>query len=234
MAVAHDASAVSHVNGSSQSVASFTFSLAGAASGVKAVLVFVHTVGASTAYASAVTYGGTALTAVTGGMAADTVDELASTQAWFLGASVPQGTNDVVVTRTNDGTRVAAMAATCAADTDCETFGVVLEQENQALTEQAVDDGSPGTNSLRYASTIFGSNAQAGLVVGASSTGLQVNDMGTMVVGMVRETTGGQGSRSLGWDTVSDDVAAVYFAVREIPAAGGTTWPGFVGPFGWS
>lgn len=234
MAVAHDASAVSHVSGSSQAVASFTFSLAGAASGVKGIVVFVHTVNSTSAYATAVTYGGVNLVEVTSGRAIDTVDETGSTQAWFLGASVPQGTNDVVVTRTNDTIRVAAMAATVTADTDTEYFGVVLEQENQALTEEAVDDGSPGTNSLRYASTIYGSNAQAGLVVGASSTGLQVNDIGTMVSGMVRETTGGQGSRSLGWDAVSEDVAAVYLAVREIPAVGGATWPGFIGPFGWS
>src|SRR3990167_1843912 len=124
MAVAHDASSVSHVNSSNQSSASFTWSHAGAASGVKAVAVWtLGTIGAS--HTTTVTYGGTELTAITGGLAVDAAEAM-FVKGYFLGASVPQGTQDIVVTRTNDAIRCAAFAATCLADTDCEYAGVVI------------------------------------------------------------------------------------------------------------
>jgi len=54
---------------------------------------------------------------------------------------------------------------------------------------------------------------------GANSTLLQSIDFGAQIAGAWRETTVGQGSRLVGAsDGTSDDLAAIYLAVREIGA----------------
>lgn len=224
MAVSHDLATESHTGTTaSQGEASFSWSHGGAGSGVKGVLVFTfnNTSSSTDALAgvSGVTYGGSALTAVTGGSAVDTAGEQGRCTAWFLGTSVPQGTQTVVVTRVNNAAVIYAVAVTVLASGDTETNGVVLLQENQAIAEQNVTDGSPGTNSLRYAGTFSGLPTPP--AAGANSTALQSIDLGAVGDAVVRETTAGQGSRPVGFADVTDDVAAVHLAIREVSS--GTT-----------
>jgi hypothetical protein len=220
VAVAHDVATESAV---SSSEPSFNWSHTGSAS-AKGVWVITVDFASATHAATAVDYGGQAMTAVTGGEAADTATEPGSVKLWFLSAP-PTGTQTVTVTRTNNANSVWAVAGTVTAGTAAtEVTGIVLLQEDGALAEQSVDDGSPGANSVRFAGCYTGDlNVPT---TGANSTLLHDHDLGPRAAKVVRETTAGQGARSVGCTSPSDDRAAVHFAVREV--AGGT--PGTASP----
>lgn len=218
MAVARDVASESHTGTTgSQSQASFSWSHAAAGSGVKGVVVYVFNLTSSADLTTSVTYGGTAMSAVTSGFAADTSGEQGSCKAYFLGASVPQGTQTVVVNRTNNVAVMYATAATVTAAGDTEYNGVVIEQEDQALAQENIDDGTPGSDSVRFAGTYSGAaNITSALVPGANSTLIGAIDPAANCAMSVWETTAGQGARPVGFVASSDDVAAVYLAVREI------------------
>jgi hypothetical protein len=161
---------------------------------------------------------------VSGGLAADTATETGFTEAWFLGSAVPTGNQTVEVTRTNNTfvSYAVAITVTAAGDSAVYTSGIVLLQEDQALAEQSVDDGSPGSNSVRFAATFAGGNNVP--AAGANSTAVLELDLGPRTFAVVRETTAGQGSRSVGFaEAVSDDVAAVHLAVYDLGGGGGRT-----------
>lgn len=220
MAVAHDASSPSHAGtGTSASEASFSWTHTPVGT-PRGVLVFTFSLTTATEHATGVTYGGVAMAAVSGGSAADTATEPMRCTAWFVGSGIPTGAQTVTVSRTTDTFVMWAVAITVTANGDTEVTGVVLEQENQALTEENINDGSPGTNSLRYVGIASGLGTPAtSLTTGANSTRLQVNDGGSRGAVVTRETTAGQGSRPVGESGASDDVAAVYLAIREVAAA---------------
>jgi hypothetical protein len=214
MAVAFDAVSESHsTTGAS---ATYNWSHAGGTPAGALLLVFNN---ANAFPYGAVTYGGVAMTAVPGSDAADTANEQGTVRAYFLGSSVPTGTQTVEVTESGSMTASYAVCYTVTAGADTEVTGVVLEQENQALTEENVDDGSPGTNSLRFCGVMSGLANLA--TPGANSTGDGGSriSFGSRSDSACRETTAGQGSRPVGFDAASDDVAAVYLAVREAAAA---------------
>lgn len=230
MAVAHDAHTESHT-GTTGSVSEASFSFSHDPVGTpRGVLVFVFQNGGVTDFMGTVTYDGDDVPAVTGGLATDTLGEVAWCKAYFLGTGVNStDPATVVVNRTNNANELWAVSVTVTAATDTEIYlaGIVLTQTDSTLVEQSVDDGSPGTNSVRYA----GVNSGLGLVppAGASSTSLGSIDFGARVITTVRETTAGQGSRSVGFDAgASDDVAAVYLAVREAAGGAATVTPAVI------
>jgi MSHA biogenesis protein MshQ len=215
-AVAHDAASESHTGttaSTNQASFSWTHTPAGTPRGV---LVFVFTNSATQTVAS-VTYGGTAMTAVAGGVATDTAGELGRVDTFFLGASILTGARTVVVNRTNNAINMYATAITQTATADTETTGIVLLQESGAYAQQLVNDGSPGTNSVRYAGGYAGGNNV--LTAGANSTILHNIDRGSYTFNTARETTAGQGARNVGFTGSSDDRAGVHLAVREIPVS---------------
>lgn len=234
MAVAWDADSESHTGTTgSASQASFTWNHIPVGT-PRGVLVWTF-VNANADNATAVTYGGVSMSAVTGGRAVDTATEPGDVKAWFLGSNIPTGQQAVVVTRTNNANVMYATATTVTAaqDTGVHTAGIVLLQENQTLAEQSVTDGSPGTNSQRFCALNTGLATNP--AVGASTTtgpGIQFGARGCRIA---RETTPGQGARSVGFSTAtSDDVAFVALAIKEVASVttvdvttpGSITWAG--------
>lgn len=222
MAVAHDAASESHT-GTTGSASEASFNWAHTPVGTpKGALVFVKCSGSALDRVTGVNYGASAMTAVVGGRAVDTATEAGSVKAYFLGSSVPTGAQTVTVNRSNNSDVLWAVAITVTAASDTEITGIVLAQEDGTLAEVAVDDGSPGSNSMRYAGLYSGLAAVP--TVGANTTALHDIDFGAKVASVVRETTAGQGARSLGWsDGTTDDVAAVYLAIKESSPGGGAT-----------
>lgn len=213
MAVAHSAASESHTGttgSTNQTAFSWTHTQSGTPQGV---VVFVHTISASD-FITSVTYGGTALERVAGAVAVDATVEPGRTDMFFLGSGLATGNQTIAVNRTNNATVMYASAATVTAATDTTWAGVQVEEDNQALAPVAVDDGSLGVNSLRYAATYYGANSPA--PAGTGSTLLTSIDLGSFGNSMVRETTAGQGARNVGFSASSDDVAAVYVAIREL------------------
>jgi len=216
--VSLDTTTTSHANiPVSEDEGSFGWSHTAGAS-PEGVVVFVYTIISSTPYDISVDYGASAMTLVSGGTAVDTGGEAGVVRTYFLGSSVPTSTQTITVTRTNNSTKMWAVAFTvnAAADTEVYTSGIVLLQENQDATEQSVDDGSPGVNSLRFAALYSGHKDP--MTAGTNST-LTTNtiDYGNYTSGAVYETAAGPGSRLVGLEMVAaDDVAAVHLAVREV------------------
>jgi len=213
-AVAYDAGSESHTGTTgSTSQASFTWNHTPVGT-PKGALVFVFT-NANAADVTSVTYGGTTMTQVSGGQAIDTAIEPGRTDTFFLGASVPTGVQAVVVNRVNNADVMYATAITVTAATNTTPVGFVLLQNDGTLAEQLVDDGSPGSNSVRFAG--INSGLASVPAAGANSTVVVGIDYGARVVQVVRETTAGQGARSVGFSSAtSDDRAAVHLAVAEI------------------
>lgn len=218
MAVAHDAVSESHT-GTTGSTSESSFSWTHTPTGTpRGVLVFERTNG-TTDPVTAITYGGVSMAKV-GSRALDNVTEIQSIQAWFLGSGIPTGAQTVQVTRTNNavGVYCAGITVTAAADTEVYVPGIVILQDNQTLSEQNVDDGSTGVNSMRYAGLSSGLSVVPS--AGANSTNLIDIDFSTTVAVVCRENSAGQGSRPVGWsDATSDDVAFVGLAVREVVVA---------------
>lgn len=216
MAVAHSSASESHTgtNGSvSQTAFSWTHTQTGTPQGV---LVFVYTFNSNTALVTSVTYGAATLTAVTGGTANDTATEPGRIDTYFLGSGLASGNQTITVNRTSNTTVMYATAATVTAlyNTEVYTTGIIALNNDQALAEQSVSDGYPGSFSLRYAGTYSG--LQTPPAAGASSTLLNTIDIGNYGAAMVQETTAGQGSRSVGFSGTADDVAAIHLAIREV------------------
>lgn len=193
---------------------SFTHTPVGTPSGV---LVFViRTDESSTDVISGVTYGGTAMTAVTGGLARDTTGEPGLCKAYFLGSAVPTGAKTVQVTSTDSGAEFFTCAITVTSVGDTATAGVVLLEGDGTLSEQSVNDGSPGSPSVRYAAGFSGINTPPS--VGSNSTSLGAENFSTLSAVACRETTSGQGARSIGFSSAeSNDRAFVHLAVKEVP-----------------
>lgn len=220
MAVAHVTSSQSHASGSfSVSQASFNWTHT-TSTDPQGVLILVFQGVSATDAVTSVTYDGVTIPAVAGGAAHDTATELGSVEAFFLGSGIPTTDNPtVVVNRTNNTTTMWAVCTTVTAATDTEVAGIVLVEENGTIVEQSVNDGSTGVDSVRYSGVYYGGATPA--PAGANSTLLgTTNDAGAYGWTAVRETTAGQGARSVGCtQATSDDRAIVALAVREFFAS---------------
>lgn len=226
MAVAHDAVSESH-SGTTGSASEASFTWSHNPVGVpRGILVFTF-VNANADDALSVTYDGVNVPAVTGGRAVDTATEAGDCKAWFLGTSITTDPANIVVNRNNNANVMYAVGFTVTALTDTEIYlaGIVLLQDDGTLAEQNVDDGSPGTNSLRYCGLNSGLPSVPAL--GASSTSfgaVGAIDFTPRVVATCRETNAGQGSRPVGFSSgTSDDRAVVHLAIREV--VGGAVIP---------
>lgn len=219
MAVAHDNHSESHTGATgSANEASFTWQHdpVGVPRGV--IVFVINMASAGPSNVTGVTYDGVALSTVSGGFAEDTAGESGMCEAWFLGANVPTtDPADIVVSRVNDADEMIAFAATVTAGGDTEVYvpGIVLLQENGTLAEENVDDGSPATDSVRYAAGFSGLAAFP--PTGANSTGLHDFDTGQQTAAFVRRTNAGVGSLPVGFASgTADDRAFVHLAIREI------------------
>lgn len=178
------------------------------------------------------TYGGTAM-GLMSYYAADTDTEVGTIRAYFLD-NVASGAQTVQVNgvSTTINKKGVAITVTALGASEIHEPGVITQggsSQNTAATtsgtgtgasnQQNVDDGSPGTNSLRMAGGYWGSATPP--AAGADSTSQHNADATAWGTHFVTETTVGQGSRPVGFATgTTDDRAVVFLAVREVPAAG--------------
>jgi IPT/TIG domain len=197
----------------STNAASFTFPHASSGT-PKGVVVFVHQHTTVTDYCTGVTYGGTAMTSL-GTIVTDAAGELGSAKAYFLGASVPTGTQDVVVSRTNNATVMYASCMTFGADGNTTSTAGYTTQggDVSAWTGLSVNDGSPGSNSVRVMGLYTGANTPP--TAGTGTTRPTAIDFGNYGCAMFYQTTPSQGSFTVATSSVTDDMAAIAFAVID-------------------
>lgn len=220
MAVGIVASATS---GSQASVSSFNIS-SSLGTGARAGIVFVATHGAGDLI-SGVTWNSVSMTRLY--RAADTDTEPGSVVAYFLD-NVTNGA--VTVSRTSSTVVTVGYAASISASRACEAYQTITRvsstQNTNADTSTTgtgasgtvnVNDGSPGTNSMRFACHYTGAATPVAADT-TTSTALQLLDSTAFGSRFVRETTAGQGSRAVGFATgTTDDWALVAVAVRNPP-----------------
>jgi hypothetical protein len=217
MAVGHDFASESHT-GTTGSISQASFSWSHNPLGTpKGVLVFVINLVSPGAIAGPVTYDGADVPAAFGGYADDSTGEPGNASAFFLGSGVP--TTDpatVVVTRVNNTDELWAVCITVTAATDTATHSaVVVLQNDGTLAEQSITDGSPGTDSLRYAGGFSGLPSPP--AVGANSTLLHNFDTGAQTAAVCRELFAGQGARNVGFSSGTvEDRAFIHLAVKEV------------------
>jgi hypothetical protein len=165
-----------------------------------------------------VTYGGVVVPQVAEAIIT-AVSELGRCHVLFLGAGVPVDDPATILVTRSGTTGMIGMAATVFGSTNTEIYlpGVVIYNTLGTTAEASVTDGSPGTNSLRFAGGFHG---DVGAAIGANSTMLQSNTLASGAGFLVRETTVGQGARPVGVTSgASDERAMVSLAVREAGAA---------------
>lgn len=223
MALAVDTSSESAV---STSAASFSWNHPGNATTARSALVFVISI-QGTSDVTSVTYGGATMAFV--GRGSDTDTEPATIDCYFLD-DIADGNQTVLVNRVNDATQMMGMCVTLndTVATEVYTAGMITtggSSQNTGIStsgtstaanaQVSVDDGSPGTNSYRFAACYTGAASPPS--AGAQSTLLQNHDFTAFGWTMVQETNSGQGSRLIGCTSAADDRAGVHIAVRETP-----------------
>lgn len=221
MAVGYVTSAV---KANQASVGSFNFD-SSLGTGGRAGLVFVVTYANSgVPIDTGVTWNSVAMTPLYYG--ADTNTEPAAVRVYFLD-NISNGT--VTVSRTNNTVVTSAFAVVVSAASatiasQVRTAGGAGTINTNANTSEAgtaasgpiaVNDNSPGSNSMRFSVSFTG--AATPLSADAtSSTSIQTDDRTSFGTTLVRETTAGQGSRNVGVATgTTDDWAVAAIAVSE-------------------
>ena len=235
MAVGFDVASESHTGTTGNaSAASFTWNHAGGGS-ARGALVFVFGVVTNALPpVTSVTYGSTTMTEIPYS-AIDTDTEPGSVKAFYLD-NVATGTQAVVVNRTNNTHIMYAVCytVTAAGATEVYLAGVQTKAGSTAtatgasstgtgtgtLALLAVDDGSPGTNSLRFMGRYQGTSSVT--AAGSGSLAGPSIDFGLYVIDTFYESAAGQGARNVGGATITDDVAAIALAVREKPPVTGS------------
>jgi hypothetical protein len=221
VAVAHDAASESHT-GATGSINQASFSWTHTPVGTpRGVLIFAVNLVSTANIVTSVTYGGVTVPSVTGGFVNDSAGEPGSCSVFFLGSGIPTGARTVVVNRGNTADEVWAVCITVTANNDTDYAAAITQGGDGTLAEVNISDFLPGGSpaSMRYCGGYSGLTSPPAPLPGAtqgSSTGLQNFDTGAQVAAVCRETTGGTGSRPVGFTSgTTDDRAFVYLAVRE-------------------
>ena len=187
----------------------------------RGAIVYVIVNGVSVAGVTGVTYGGTAMTQVSLSPALNATGELGACHTFFLGSSIPTGTQSVSVDATL-GTEVSVAGCTtltAAQDTSVVTTGKV---------ESNSDDNPSVTLSLGGVSSFCMIGAWSGLgnLSMAPFTGWTdrfEHDFGNQNGLIYTYDTVGTTDVAAGYTAGSDDVAMIAVAIRENAAPGGAT-----------
>lgn len=215
MAIAHDA--VSN-SGLGTTALGWTHTPTGTPRGV--VVLVVQDVGSGDEVTS-VTYGGTAMTRVAY-LASVLGGEDGAVYAYFLGASVPTGSQAVAVnvdaTGSNKG--AAAFTVTASTDTEVDTF--------DSLDSASLDDPSitlsTSQECMVYAGLHSGQGVPTAVTAGAAYTQSHAgDDFGVALAEFERSTSPiAAGSVVVDFASVAaDEVGMIALAIREVVAASG-------------
>lgn len=194
---------------------------AAASSGVKGVLVLLQSL-SNANQASAVTYGGVSMVEDPKSPVTHATGELGQVQAFSLGASVPQGTQTVSVTRAGTGSlKVHVFTVTAAADI-ARVDSQILNSDSLANPSLLLD--TPAGVETFIAATLFsGQDDPLNVTPDAAYTQANEFDYGTKVGNTIRRTAIATGGLiACGWTQTAEDAVVIGVAIREVaPAASG-------------
>lgn len=188
-----------------------TFSHAGAASGVKGVLVALVNNGSATDSVTAVSYGGVALTRLV--RATDDAGEAGSAQWWFLGSGVPQGTQTVSYTTGAVGDDFQAVCITLTGSGDLACIQAKGTGNNIANPSETL--AVQGRTSMGFCAYFSGLSATTNITDGSGITRLQDHDFGQQVAVVARQTTASASDFTFSFTAAADDVAMATVAITD-------------------
>jgi hypothetical protein len=181
----------------------------------KGVLVLIAVENEATDPVTAVTYGGVALSHVSGSPLADTVNaEVCHAGGWFLGSGLPTGAQTVVVTFSTIGGSINAVACT------------VVGPNNSAIEDTSTISGAVSGADPSLALTITADSFCAGLLIsgraaaadvtpGAAMTQLLEIDVGAELMSWVRKTDLATTNTSVDWTAASEEYAILAVAIKS-------------------
>ncbi len=210
-----------------------TFSHAGAASGVKGVLVALVHGASSTDHISAVSYGGVALGADHVIRAVDTAGEAGAAEIWFLGAGVPQGTQTVSYTPDATTDDIHCVVITLLGDADLEIIdsdSLSGDQADPSVTLQ--NTTKAGASAMAFAA-LYGGGLNAGsFTPNGNCTGVFSEGFGAYYSYVLRQTTAQTDAAdfAIGGTAASDDVALVAVSVAETSSGASAVPPTLLMP----
>lgn len=211
MAVAFDAQTITGTwNGSPET---FVHTPVGTPRGVTVGIDFF--VGTGTA--SAVTYGGVAMSQVISVQSGNANGENGRAEIWFLGTGIPTGAQTVSITHNGSGiiNQASCVTVTAAADTvigDSDSVTGVVDDPSLTSTSSAT--------ALRHGVIYTGVGDISGVLAGAGLTAIGNHTNGNRTSRHDRQTTPSSGGFVWGYTTTSaDEVALVVVAVQEAAPA---------------
>lgn len=181
----------------------------------RGVMVFVVQQGSAADQVSGITYGGTAMTRVVS--ASDSAAETGRAYVYFLGASVPTGTQTVSIDHTaGSGSKWAcAVTVTAGGDTEVKDFDSL--NDDQTNPQVSLDSGAAVAQ--RYVGLFSGLNVPSNATPISGMSAIHDNDFTNQSARVDRETSTSSGATSVGYTASAEDCALVALAIGEISGA---------------
>lgn len=201
--------------GTGTSSLSWTHSPVGA---IEGVVVFCITNGTSTDVISGATYGGSAMTFVA--RAADATTEPGSTEAYFLGSSIPTG-NQTVVCTVSSGTNAkhgVAVGFNTSGSSNTALAGDGSCTVNDNVTNPTCNIANQTTATMAAGGVFSGVAAPSSITPGTGYSTAQDNDFGaTSSEVEVMNAEQASGTVTVNFGIGNDDVAMVGVAIKVSP-----------------
>lgn len=213
MTIAFDSSLEQLGLGASPDPFTFNFSPVGTLRGIALAVIIEGNVDAITS----VTYGGASLTRVV--FVADTAGEPARVEWWFLGSSIPTGTQQFSIDHSAAATlkNFVVVGVTGADDTEIGDFDSIGgDQADPQLTLTTA-------GSMCFCVIGSGLPAPTSLTILSGMTAVQDHDLGQDCYRCDRQTDPNTGTFTIGYTAASDDVAMAAIAIKEVGAAAPTS-----------
>lgn len=219
MAVAFDAvSAATQGTGN----LSWTHTPVGTPKGAK---VYIRHLGVGVDEVTGVTYGGVAMTEVTGSPIIKVSGEYSNVYAYFLGAGLPAGAQTVVVSVDATATLKDAMAITVTAGGDTELQDVDATINIDEVTNPSVTLSLGGKTCFASIGFVSGQGTVGGITPFTNWTSRSEVDLGAQTSGVYTYDIIGTTDVTAGWTQTSDDAVAIAVAITESAAAAGPLPP---------
>lgn len=187
----------------------------------KGVVVRVMQNGDSANYTTGVTYGGVALTQITGSPQTKTTGEFGVVSTWLLGSGVPTGAQTVAITVSDTVTSKSATCTTLTAAANIE-LNASVALTGDAVANPSTTLGLGGISSLVMLHCHSGQAAVTGCTPLAGWTSQYEFDAGSAQSIHYSYDTVGTADVTVGFTQTADDVIMLAVAYKEAAASGPT------------
>lgn len=180
----------------------------------RAVIVWVVETGATADHIAGITYGGDAMTEVSGSPNILATGETGIVYCYFLGTSIPTGTQSVSVDTTATSNYIAyCVTLTAGADTEIvDSDGTI---NSTSITNPTATLSLSGKTSWAGIALHSGAQAVGGITPSASWTSRSETDRGATQAACYTFDTIGTSDVAAGWTQTTEDASAVSVAVSE-------------------